>query len=106
MSRGIALLFLGPQYEMGGGVQHNAPAACTPGKDPELIVQEVAWGSGPVWKGAENLVPSGIRSLDRPACSKSLYRLRYPARQEGLGQLKIPVTRDLRACSAVPQPSC
>jgi hypothetical protein len=30
---------------------------------------------------AENLVPTGIRSLDRPARSQSLYRLRYPARK-------------------------
>ena len=24
---------------------------------------------GPVWTGAKNLAPTGIRSLDRPACS-------------------------------------
>jgi len=35
----------------------------TPGKDPVLILQEVGWASGPVWTGAENLVPTGIRSL-------------------------------------------
>jgi hypothetical protein len=33
----------------------------------------------PVWTGAENLAPTGIRSPDRPARSQSLYRLRYPA---------------------------
>jgi hypothetical protein len=33
---------------------------------------------GPVWTGAENLTPTGIRSSDRPARSESLYRLRYP----------------------------
>jgi hypothetical protein len=37
----------------------------TPRKDPVLVVQEV-------WTGAENLVPTGIRPLDRPACSESL----------------------------------
>jgi len=37
------------------------------------------WAPGPVWTGAENLAPSGIRSPDRPARSKSLYRPRYPA---------------------------
>jgi hypothetical protein len=31
---------------------------------------------GPVWTGAENLAPTGIRSLDCPA--RSDYRLRYP----------------------------
>jgi hypothetical protein len=32
-----------------------------------------------VWTGAENLVPTGIRSPDRPTRRQSLYRLRYPA---------------------------
>jgi hypothetical protein len=31
----------------------------------------------PVWTGAENLAPTGIRSPDRPARSESLYRLSY-----------------------------
>jgi len=44
-----------------------------PGKDLVPIVQEVGWASGPVWIGAENLAPTGIRSLDRPACGQSLY---------------------------------
>ena len=52
----------------------------TPGKDPVPIVQEAGWAPRPVWTGAENLVPTGIRSPDRPARSQSLYRLRYPAR--------------------------
>ena len=33
----------------------------------------------PVWTGAENLAPTGIRSPDRPARSQLLYRIRYPA---------------------------
>ena len=32
----------------------------------------------PVWKGAENFAPAGIQSLDHPASSESLYRLRCP----------------------------
>jgi len=51
----------------------------TPGKDPVPIVQEPGWASGPVWTGAENLAPTGIRSPDRPARRQSLHRLRYPA---------------------------
>ena len=35
------------------------------------------WAPGPVWAGAENLAPTGIRSPDRPARSESLYRLRH-----------------------------
>ena len=63
---------------MGVGGQRHAPAAFAPGKDPVPIVQEAGWALGPVWTGAENLVPTGIRSPDRPARSESLYRLRYP----------------------------
>jgi len=33
----------------------------------------------PVWRCAENLAPTGIRSPNRPARSQSLYRLRYPS---------------------------
>jgi hypothetical protein len=44
-------------------------------RDPIPIVQEAGWVSGPVWRGAENLVHTGIPSPDRPACSQSLYRL-------------------------------
>jgi hypothetical protein len=45
---------------MGVGGRH-APAAFTPGKDPAPIVQEAGWTPGPVWIGAENLAPTGIR---------------------------------------------
>jgi len=65
---------------MGVGGQPHAPAASTPpGKDPVPILQEAGWATGPVWAGAENLAPTGIRSPDRPGRSRSLYRLRYSA---------------------------
>ena len=41
----------------------------TPRNDPVPIVQEAGWAPGPVWTGAENLAPTGIRSLDCPARS-------------------------------------
>ena len=47
------------------------------GKDPVPIVQAAGWAPGLVWTGAENIVPTGIRSPDRPALSESLYRLSY-----------------------------
>jgi hypothetical protein len=34
----------------------------TPGKDPILIAEEAGWAPGPVWKGAKNFAPTGIRS--------------------------------------------
>jgi len=49
-----------------------------PGKNPVPTIYEARWDAEPVWTGAENLAPTGIRSTDRPARSESLYRLRYP----------------------------
>ena len=46
------------------------------------IVLEATWTLGPVLTVAENLTPNGFRSPDRPARSKSLYRIRYPGSQE------------------------
>ena len=60
------------------GGQSPVPAAFIPGKGPVPIVQEAGWAPGPVWIGAEDLAPTGIRSPDIPARSGSLYRLRYP----------------------------
>jgi len=37
----------------------------TPGKDTVPILLEAVWASGPVWTGAENLAPTGIRSPDK-----------------------------------------
>jgi len=63
---------------MGVVSQRHAPAAFTPGKDPVSILQEAGWAPAPVWIGAENLAPIGIRSPNLPARSESLYRLSYP----------------------------
>jgi hypothetical protein len=58
--------------------QRHVPAALPPGKTKYHCT---GWAPGPVWTGAENLVPTGIRSPDRPARSESLYRLRYSGPQ-------------------------
>ena len=65
--------------EGGKGVSVTPRPLFTPEKDPLPIVQEAGWAPGPIWTGAENLVPTGIRFPDRPGRSQSLYRLRYPA---------------------------
>ena len=65
----------------------------TLGKDPVPIVQEAGWASGPVWTGAENLNPPAIRSPDRPARRRSLYRLRYPAHSYFINQRYYPCAR-------------
>ena len=45
------------------------------------MVQEAGWGAGPGFTDTENLAHNGIRSPDRPASSKTLYRLHNPGRQ-------------------------
>jgi len=47
-------------------------------RDPVSIVQEAGWAPEPVWKGVENLDPTGILSPDGSVCSESLYRRGYP----------------------------
>jgi hypothetical protein len=51
----------------------------TPRKDPAPIIQKAGWAPGPTWTGAENLIPTGIWSPDRPARSQLLYQLSYLA---------------------------
>ena len=60
-----------------GGWSAPPPGRFTLCKDPVPIVQEAVWAPGPVWTDAEYLAPTGIRSPDRPARRKSLYRLSY-----------------------------
>jgi len=78
-SRGIALLFHDHGTRRKWGVSVTPRPLFIPGKDTVPIVQEAGWAPGPVWTGAENLAPTGIRSPDHPGRSQSLYRLRYPA---------------------------
>ena len=68
-SSDIALLFLDHGTRRGWGVSVTPRSLFNPGKDPVPIVQEARWAPGPVWTGAENLVPTGIRCTDRPARS-------------------------------------
>ena len=67
----------------GGGWLTSRPGRFNPGKeDPVPIVEEAELAPGPAWTGAKNLAPTGIRSLDRPARSESLYRLSYAGPHE------------------------
>ena len=70
--------------------QRHAPAALYPSQDPVSIIQEAGWATGPVWTGAENLAPTGIRSPDRPSHGQSLYRLRYPYTMIGCNYIFSP----------------
>ena len=77
--RGIALPFLDHGTKRGWGVSVTPRPLFIPGEDPVPIVQEAGRAPEPVWTGVDNLVPTGIRSPDRPARSQSLYRLSYRA---------------------------
>jgi hypothetical protein len=78
-NRGIVLPFHdhGTRRVWGVSVKHRP--LFTPGKDTVPILQEAGRTQGPVWTGAENFEPTGIRSPDLPARSQSLYRLSYPS---------------------------
>ena len=73
-STGIALPFHDLGTRRGWGDSVMSRPLFTPGKEPVPIVQEAGWAPGPVWTGAENLAPTGIRTPDPPARSQSLYR--------------------------------
>ena len=57
------------------GKRHARPLYIR-GRNSVPIVQGAVWNPGPVWTGAEDLAPTGIRSPGRAALNKSLYRLR------------------------------
>ena len=59
------------------GDQRHAPAAIPPGKTWYLLYRKAEWAPRSVLRGAVNLAPTWTRSPDRPARSKSLYRLRF-----------------------------
>ena len=79
-SRGIALPFHDHGTRRGWGVRVTPWLLFTPGKHLVPIVQEAGWTPGPVWTGAENLAPTGIRSPDCPAHSQSLYWVTWRTR--------------------------
>jgi len=99
-SRGIALLFLDHGTRSWWGISSTSRPPFTPGKDAVPFVQEAGWARRPVWTGAENHAPNGIRSPDLPARSQLLYRLSYPAhvslqysihKTQGLQKTSIPI---------------
>ena len=95
-SRGIALLFFVNLGTLDGdGWSTPRPGRLYPRKDPVPIVQEAGWASEPVWIGAENLAPTGIRSPDLPAHSESLYRLSHPG---SLGSYFYRFSKKKKSC--------
>jgi hypothetical protein len=58
-------------------------------------------GTGPVWRGAKNFTPTGIRSQDRPFRSEMLYRQRYAD-----SAIPTALCRQRYADSAIPTALC
>ena len=91
VGRAIALLFLDRDTRRGWGVSSTPRQHCTPGKEPVPIVQEVRWAPGPVWTGAGNLFPTGIRSrIVQPLVSRCTD---WATRPTGL-RVPSKITRD------------
>jgi len=74
VGRGIALLFHDRGTRRGWVVSSTHRPHFTPGKHPVPILQEAGWAPGPVWTGGKSR-PHRDSISDRPACSRSLYRL-------------------------------
>jgi hypothetical protein len=62
-----------------GGRLTPRPGGFTPGNEPVPIVLGAGWALGEIWTGVGSTPSNEIRSPDRSARRKSLYRLCYPA---------------------------
>ena len=78
VGRGTALLFHDRGTRRGWVVSSTPRPHFNPRKDLVPILQEAGWAPGPVWTGGKSR-PHRDSIPDRPARSKSLYRLSYPA---------------------------
>jgi hypothetical protein len=58
----------------GGGCSIPRSSRFAPWRNPVRFVQEPGWASERVWTGPDNLAFTGVRTVDRPARSKSLYQ--------------------------------
>jgi len=92
-SRSIALLFLDHCTRRGWGVCVTLRLLFIPGKTRYSLYRRLGGPQGRSGR-AENLVHTGIRSLDRPAHSQSLYRLSYTAQYSGYC-MKVGHGRDI-----------
>jgi len=71
---------------MGVGGQRHATATLTPGKTRYPLHRRLGGPQGQSGQVRKISPPTGIRSPDRPARSKSLYRLSYPGPKEKVVQ--------------------
>jgi hypothetical protein len=69
----------------------TTPRSLYPRERPGTHCTGAVWAPGPVWTCTKYLALTGIRSLDRPARSQSLYRLSYRAHRRVVSPLKIKI---------------
>jgi hypothetical protein len=101
-SRGIASLCFQTLALEGGEESASRPGRLLPpGKTRYPLYRRLGGAPGPFWTGAENLAPTGIRSLDRSARSQSLYRLSYPSHVLTIAIMNITVLADFTPFSIV-----
>lgn len=75
--KGTDLLFFKLGARWGWMVNEKAQLLHSSERAQVTTVKDAGWTLGLVWTGAENLICSGIQSLDRPTHSMSLYQLSY-----------------------------
>ena len=85
----LDVIFLDHCTRRGEGSASRLGRSLPAGKTRNPLDRKLSGPLGPVWTGAENLVPIGIRSPDRPARSQSLYRLSYRAHTWLEGRTKL-----------------
>jgi hypothetical protein len=66
------------ELEVVGRQDHTLATLPLEKRDSVPVSQETDWDTGSFWTGAKSLATTGIRTLDRPSRSESLYRLNYP----------------------------
>ena len=64
-----------------GGWLTQCPGCCTPGKEGPYPSYRRMVGTPPRFEQVRKISPLWVRTPDRPACSKSVYGLRYPGPQ-------------------------
>ena len=98
VGRGIALLFHDRGTRRWVSGQQHAPAALYPRECAALpIVQEAEWAPGPVWTGALNLVPIGIRSRTVQPGSSVTIPTELPGPHTEISSCRLDIS-EIRVC--------
>jgi hypothetical protein len=78
---------------MKASCERHAEASLPPGKRQGVHCTGVGWALGPVWMCVVKLIPTGVRTPNRLACSELLHRLGCP--------VPPAIYDDLKFCSSL-----